>query len=102
MSGNIKVGEIGRRIYFAANYDMSGASSVSAKLTKPSGVEITVVPTVQGVAFGSYLANQYATYDTQAGDIDEAGTWSACLTYNDSTPKTYHSDDDTFVVDAGC
>ena len=102
MSGNIKVGEIGRRIYFGANYDMSGATIINGKLTKPSGAVLAIVPTVQASPFGPYLANEYATYDTQAGDIDESGLWSACITYNDATPKLYHSDDATFTVDEAC
>jgi hypothetical protein len=97
-----KVGEVGRRIYFSATFDMSANTSLSAKIDRPDGSSLTVVPILGTAPLGSYLANEYAYYDTISTDLNGAGTYTACMTYNDATPKVYISDSDTFLVVAPC
>lgn len=82
------------------NFDLSANTSLSLEITKPNGATITVVPTVGTVllATNQFAANQYSVYRFVQGDIDQAGTYSARLTYNAAGPTRLISDVATFTV----
>lgn len=88
-------GQVGSVIYFQTGFDMSGNTSLSMTLTKPDGSTLTKTPTLGTVAKTvngvSLVANEYVSYTTVSGDIDQTGTWSAQVTYTDSS-QTLPSD----------
>lgn len=47
------------------------------------------------ITFAPFL---YVQYVFQSGDVDQAGCWSARLTYLDATPRKLISDPGTFMV----
>ena len=47
MSQTMKLLEVGRRLYINADFDMSGATAVTAVLTKPDGSEVPKAAVVQ-------------------------------------------------------
>lgn len=87
----MNVGEWGIVFRFSTGYNMSGSTALSLALTKPSGAVLTKTnPSVAVGAvpitttLGLFAANQYVNYTFVNGDIDEAGVWSARLTYTDA------------------
>lgn len=90
--------EYGIDIKFNVNFVLTGAVTLSLAITKPDGTALTVVPTIGLVTYGSFAANEYAIYRTQLGDIDQAGTYTARLTYNDALPSRLISDIASFTV----
>lgn len=90
--------EFGIDIAFNVNFTLTGATTLSLAITRPDGTLLTVVPTIGAVSLGSFLANQYAIYRTVLGDINQAGTYTARLTYNDALPSRLISDIASFTV----
>lgn len=79
----ITVGEVGKTINLNTGTDLSTATDFEVVFTKPDDTTITR-GTIDGVALGVapytaecsiYAANEYITYDIQAGDIDVDGDW---------------------------
>lgn len=102
----MNVGEYGIAYNLNVNYNISAFTSLSLVITRPSGTIITRVngdvtvpgvPLVTGTDMGTFAANQYSRYLFQAGDLSEAGTYTARLTYNDAS-KRLISDAATFTV----
>ena len=100
----MNVGEYGISFNLNVNYDMSGFTSLSLDFTRPDGTTISrangvvTVPSSPLVTpDGTFAANQYCTYAFQSGDINQEGTYSARLTYNDAT-KRLISDPVTFTI----
>lgn len=90
--------EFGLTINLNVNYDISAKTTLALDITRPDGTVLTKTPTVGTVPLNGFLANQYAVYRTIAGDINQAGTYSMRLTYNDASPKQLISDVVTFEV----
>lgn len=86
---------------------MSGFTSIAIDFVKPDGTTLTVtnttgvtVPNTDLVTtLGTFLANKYAKYVFQNGDVDQAGQWAARVVYTDATPQHLISDVGTFTVD---
>lgn len=98
----MNVGEFGIVFNLNVNFDLSANTSLSLEITKPNETVLTVVPTMGTVLLatdqGPFAANQYSIYRFAAGDIDQAGTYRARLTYNAAGPTRLISDVVTFTV----
>lgn len=105
----MRVGEVGKIINLATGFNLSGASTLSIVLSKPSGTTVTktgvsvTAPAVSDTTTTPPLvANEYFQYTTEAGDIDESGNWGICGVYEDSTPKKFYTAEAQFSVDESC
>jgi hypothetical protein len=105
----MNVGEYGIQFNLNVNYNISAFTALSLVITRPDGTFVTRTSanvTVPGVpyvdpALGTFAANQYARYYFQAGDLNQAGTYTARLTYTNSgatPPLNLISDPATFDV----
>lgn len=101
----MNVGEWGVEFCFSTGFDMSGFTSISIKFTKPDGSFLTVsnpdvsVPNSPvNTTLGTFSAKEYAAYTFKNGDVNQAGVWSARVTYQDATPQELISDVGTFTV----
>lgn len=117
---SIKVGDIGRPIYVATNYDLSSNTALTLKFTAPNGevftrtnpdvtapgIDSPALPPNEDNSFsgGVLPANTYMLYSSQAGDFDSggSGTWTVCGSYTDATPKFYQGDDGALFISEGC
>jgi hypothetical protein len=112
---SLKTGETGKIFRVAAGYDMSSRTELSIKFTKPDATTVTKTQTGGEVALGTIdvtdpdlgalLANEYVEYDIEAGFLDQAGTWTGCLTYTNTAPAPddiYIGDTFTFTVGSTC
>lgn len=77
---------------FSTGFDMSGNQSLVLTFTKPDGTtlvetnpSVTVPAVNRATPLGLLPANTYALYTFQNGDVSEAGTWGARLTYRDAS-----------------
>jgi len=103
---SLKTGETGKIFRVAAGFDMSSRTELSIKFYKPDGTAVTKTQTGGEVALGiinvtdpdlgSLLANEYVEYDIESGFLDQAGTWTGCLTYTNTAPTP----DDIFIGNA--
>jgi hypothetical protein len=107
---SIQLGDIGRPIYIATTFDLSGNTELEAKFSL-NDVSFTKTKTADGVSApaidspvlpgnpatgfdgGVLPANTYMLYTTVAGDFAEggAGLWTTCAAYTDGTPKYYQA-----------
>lgn len=101
----MNVNEYGVVFAFSTSFDMSSFTSISVDFTKPDGTTLTVtnpsvtVPNTDLVTtLGTFLANKYAKYVFQNGDVNQSGLWSARVVYTDATPQHLISDVGTFTV----
>lgn len=101
----MNVNDYGVGFLFSTGFNMSPEIDLSITFTKPSGASLTVSsPAVSlgavdvQTSLGTFLANQYGIYIFAIGDVDEAGSWTARLTYNDNSPKRLISNIAQFVV----
>lgn len=87
----MNVGEYGLAFNLNVNYDLSAATSLSIAITRPDGTVINGAPTAGAVdlvtPLGMFLAHQYAVYVFANGDLNQAGNYSARLTYTDATKR---------------
>lgn len=104
---NLKVGEIGRIFRYATGYDMSSETEITIKFVKPDATTVSKV-TADGITLknaltdptlGALSSNEFADYVIESGVFDQAGAWSAQLTYTDGT-LTLIADSVVFTVDA--
>lgn len=104
------VGEYGVVFLFNTSYDMSANTQLTIIFTKPDGSTLTVNKT-NGVALGVspivtnigiFQANQYATYEFQNGDVNQAGDWEAVLQYDGAGGKHLIAPCAQFVVHPVC
>jgi hypothetical protein len=100
----LNVNEWGVIFAFSTAFNMSGFTSISIEFEKPSGATLTVSDpdvTVPGsdlpTTLGTFLANKYAKYIFQDGDVDEEGLWSCRVVYDDGSQHLI-SDVATFTV----
>jgi hypothetical protein len=85
---------------------MSAYTTVQIQFDKPDGIttltvanpNVTVPNTNLSTTLGLFLANQYAYYVFQPGDVDQSGLWTARVIYQDGTPQHLISDVGTFTV----
>lgn len=98
-------GEWGVAFAFSTAFNMSGYTAISIDFVKPdkttltvSNPSVTVPGTNLSTTLGTFLANQYAYYVFQPGDVDQAGEWAARVVYTDGTPQHLISDVGTFQV----
>lgn len=102
----MNVGEYGISFNFNVNFNIASFTSLSLDIVRPDGSTISrangpvTVGTVALVTTdsGTFAANQYAVYTFAAGDLTQAGTYTARLTYVDASPKRLTSDVISFVV----
>lgn len=80
---NLNKGETGQVLYANLGEDVSSATAYRFILEPKVGTKLEKVD-ADGVAIGAanaevgdetYLANQYITYTTKAGDLDYVGQW---------------------------
>ena len=98
---NLRVAESGKTITLAAGFDMSLKDTVSVTLTAPDATTVTVedaritIPGIQYVSptLGTLAANEYLTFDTATTDFAQAGTYTAYITYNDTSETDVHYSD---------
>ena len=71
------VGEVGKRFEVDTEYPIPSGATVSLIVKKPSGTKIEWA--------GSIESNTYIVYETNIGDLNEAGTWQlqAKIQWND-------------------
>jgi hypothetical protein len=101
----LNVNEWGVAFVFSTGFNMASFTSISITFTKPDQSTLTVAnPAVTVPNFdlpttdGTFPANEYAKYIFVLGDVDQAGDWSARVTYNDATPQHLISDVGTFTI----
>jgi hypothetical protein len=102
----LNVGEYGVIIRFNQAFDLSNQTALSLKLTKPDGTtssktsNLVVGSTDIATTLGTFTANEYVEYTVQDGDIDQAGKWTAQLTYTDATKRLITDSPAVFTVKA--
>lgn len=88
----INVGEYGLALNLNVNYDLSSALSLQISIVRPDDSIILGTP-IMGTSYlvtldqGTFLANQYATYLIQPGDLTLPGTYRIRLTYTDASKR---------------
>lgn len=105
---SLKVGEIGKTINVNADFDLSGNTDLKLVFTKPDlttltvdkagGVTAPATPYTDPDTGEVFAANEYWSYNTSSGDIDQAGSWKVNGRYIDATPKDFCGDVATFTV----
>lgn len=104
----MRVNEYGVVFRFSVGYDISAETELTLDFTKPDDTTLQKL-TADGVAVGTsqvtttlgvFAANEYITYTFASGDVDQAGVWTAQLTYDDATPKHLISDTVQFTIDS--
>src|SRR6516225_1995304 len=82
--------EYGIPCVFNVSFNLSAFTVLQIQFTKPDKSVMTVSATAPNVnlttALGTFLAQQYAQYTFQNGDLNQTGTWSARVIYTDATP----------------
>lgn len=104
----MNVGEWGIGFAFSTAFNMSAFTTIGIEFVKPDGTTVLMVsnpdvsvPNIDlSTTVGLFLANKYALYTFQAGDVDQIGTWAARVIYDDATPQHLISDVGTFLVNA--
>jgi hypothetical protein len=107
----MNVGEYGVAFLFSTGFDMSAFTGIAINFTKPDHSTLVVtdpdvsVPNVDAVTtLGTFAANTYAKYYFVSGDVDQAGEWSAFVTYDNagaSPPEHLISDTTKFTIYTG-
>lgn len=98
----MNVGEYGLVLNLNVNFDISAATTLQLAITRPDGTVVNGVPTVGAVDLstsdqGTFAAKQYCIYKFQTNDLNQAGNYTARLTYTDAT-KRLISDPTSFSV----
>ena len=75
--------------------DLTVVEKLSADGVTAPAIPLTI--DVDGVE-QTFLANEYWSYDTSSGDIDQVGTWIVAGQYIDITPKSFCGSSSTFIV----
>jgi hypothetical protein len=105
---SVKVSEIGKIINVNAGFDLSGNTDLEIKFTKPDLTTLTVdkaggvsapsVPFTDPDTGDIFAADEYWSYATASGDIDQSGAWKLNGRYIDATPKDFCGDTASFTV----
>ena len=106
----VRENDVGRIFAINANYNLSGNTELRMVFVKPDGtvteklkadgvtapaVDLTVC--VDGTD-QTFLANEYFQYASEAGLLDQTGSWTVHGEYVDATPKDLSGDVSTFTV----
>lgn len=87
----MNAGEYGRVLNFGTQFDMSAYTSLAIVFTRPDGTLISPSASLGASAItapsGSFLPYQYCTYIFANGDINQAGTYTARVSYTDATKR---------------
>jgi hypothetical protein len=98
----MNVNEYGVVLQFCVSFNMSAYTNLSITFTKPDLTTLTVPATLGAITvstpLGTFAAQTYATYVFVQGNVDQAGEWSARLTYQDAGPTQLISTPRTFTV----
>lgn len=101
----MNVGDYGVEFLFGVGGDISAATNLSLTFTRAdqtvltvSSPNVSISPNPITTPAGTFLANQYAIYTFQPGDVTVAGSWSVRLTYDAPGPIQLISDVTNFVV----
>lgn len=100
----MNVGEYGVKFRIAVGFDISAATALALTFIKPSEVVLNVTTGVSvGVGnlvtpAGTFTTGTWAEYTFANGDVDEAGTWTVRLIYDDATGQHLLSELVTFEV----
>ena len=83
------VGEYGRVLNFNTQFDMSGYTSLNITFIRPDGTTFSPPAILGTVSILSpsetFLANQYCVYVFAIGDLNQLGTYTARVSYADTT-----------------
>ncbi len=97
--------EYGVGFAFSTAFNMSSFTTIEIQFDKPDGTQlsvfspsVTVPNTDLPTTLGTFLANKYAFYVFQNGDVDQAGLWTARVVYTDATPSHLISDVASFSI----
>lgn len=85
----INENEYGVACVFNTSFNMSSFTTLQIQFTKPDGITVltataTCPNTNITTSLGTFLANQYAQYYFQAGDLNQTGVWSARVLYTNT------------------
>lgn len=101
----MNVNEYGIILQFGVGFDISSFATLSIAFTKPDLTTLTVTNPLVAIGAvdvvtteGTFTAGTYATYTFQNGDVNQAGAWSARLTYTDATPRKLISNVVRFTI----
>jgi hypothetical protein len=98
----MNVNEFGVNLQFEVSFNMAAFTSLSLTFTKPDLTTLTVTPALGIVdtttPLGVFAADTYVVYTFLAGQVNQAGNWSARLTYQDGSPAQLISTPGTFTV----
>lgn len=100
-------GEHGVVFRMNVDYDISGYDSLSLVFTKPStgtltktARDLTVGASDVETDLGTFSTSQYIEYTFADGEVDEAGNWTAQLTYTKRRGVKLIGDKARFLVSA--
>lgn len=98
-------GEYGIVFNFGCGFDLSAKTGLTLTITRPDGTVLTIATgrlTISAsplvTPLGTFAANTYAICTFANGDINQAGDYSARLTYDASGPVHLISDAAVFTV----
>lgn len=101
----MNVNEYGVQFQFGTGFDLTSYSSLSIKFTKPdlttltvTSPSVTVGNTTISTTEGIFSAGTYALYTFVNGNVDQAGEWTARLTYTDANPRLLTSTIVNFTI----
>lgn len=100
---SLNITEFGLAYNLNVNFDLSAATSLVLDFQRPDGTKFSGVPTAPAVSVltddqGTFLANQYARYVFQEGDLTVPGDYIVRLIYVDAGPKRLVSEPASFAV----
>lgn len=98
----MNVNEYGVVLQFGTSFDMSAHTSLILNFTKPDGTTLSVSATLGAIdavtPLGTFAAHTYVTYTFLSGQVNQTGSWTVRLTYQDAAPTQLISNVGTFVV----
>lgn len=100
----MNVGEYGVKFRVGTGFDLTAATGLALSFTKPDEVVLDVSTGVTvGVGtivtpVGTLPSGTWAEYVWLVGQVDQSGTWTVRLIYDDATGQHLISELATFVV----
>ena len=100
----MNVGEYGIALNVLVSYNIAGFTSLGMEFTRPNNTafvaakpQVSVGSAPLSTPFGTFAANQYASYTFADGDLTVPGIYSVRVTCTDAT-KHLVSDAVTFTI----
>lgn len=85
----MRVGEYGVQFVAGCSFSLTAETSLTITFTKPDNTTLVVnatAPTANLVtSLGTLTGGTYASYTFLNGDVNQAGTWFAQVTYTDAS-----------------